>query len=161
MSHDARFGVPNRDQVMDLAGRLKRSDVDELWAAAAVTPEVAMAKMYDDRASMTGVWIDGRLEMLFGVNSRDYPDGMAAVWMVSSPVLLRHAKSLVKLGRKWLDEVQHHGLLFNFVDARAGTTLRWLARMGFEFQDIQSFGVHGLPFVMVTRGEQNVFQQSA
>lgn len=139
---------------MELSGRLKRSDVDEIWAAAGMTPENAMAATYDDEQEVIGAWVDDRLEVVFGVNAEDYPDGCAAVWMVSSPALVSHGKSLVKLGKRWLDNMQaRHGLLFNFVDARAHITLRWLARMGFQLSPVDSYGVHGMPFVFVSRGK--------
>lgn len=137
--------------------RLKADDVREVWASSGLSPQEAMERMMYGPTLMTGAYVRGRLEMIFGVNDNGYQKGMAAVWMVSSDVVYQYGKSLLKLGRKWLDMQQkRYGLLFNFVDARATRTLKWLERMGFKFQDVPSYGVHGLPFVLVTRGEDNV-----
>lgn len=154
-----RYGTPTADEVMELACRLKPDDVHEIYAACGMEPEDAMRSMLESGTNMHGAYIDGRLEVLFGVNANGYRDGTAAVWMVSSDVLYRHGKTLVSYGRRWLDwQQRRYGTLFNFVDARAGRTLRWLERIGFRLQYVPSFGVHGLPFVLVTRGDANVYQ---
>lgn len=154
-----RYGIPNEDEAMELAGRLKPDDVQEIYAASGMEPETAMRVMLENGSRMNGAYVDGRLEVLFGANADGYQYGTAAVWMVSSDVLYRHGKTLVVHGRRWLDLQQRkYGTLFNFVDARATRTLRWLERMGFRQQVVPSFGVHGLPFVLVTRGDANVFQ---
>lgn len=152
-----RYGIPSEDEAMELAGRLKPDDVQEIYAASGMEPETAMKAMLANGTRMTGAYVDGRLEMVFGTNQDGYEEGTAAVWMVSSDVVYRHGKTLLVHGRRWLDlQQRRYGTLFNFVDARAARTLHWLERMGFRQQVVPSFGVHGLPFVLVTRGDTNV-----
>lgn len=151
MSNEVAFRTPEWHEIVDLAGRLKASDVAELDAAYAVKPLDAITSLRG--ADVHGAYVDGRLEVIYGTNSADYGEGMASVWMLSSDILHRHAKRLIKLGNRWLDEQQAiHGMLFNFVDARAVRTLAWLKRMGFSFSDVPRYGARGLPFVLITRG---------
>jgi hypothetical protein len=151
MSSEVSFRTPEWHEIVDLAGRLKESDVAEIDAAYAMEPLDAITSLRG--SDVTGAYIDGRLEVIYGVNAADYDANMAAVWMLSSDVLHRHAKRLIRLGRQWLDEQQaRHGVLFNFVDARAVRTLSWLRRMGFSFTDVPQYGARGLPFILIMRG---------
>jgi hypothetical protein len=152
MKSKLTFAVPLRRELADLATRLKHDDVEELKAASGRTPEEVMADLAEHGYGMIGAYFDNKLEAVFGVNKNGYPEGMAAVWLLSSDALKHHAKSLLKISRDYLDAWQCYGTLFNFVDARAVRSLRWLKRVGFKFTYIPSHGTQGLPFVLITRG---------
>jgi hypothetical protein len=153
MKNRISIAMPLPCELMELSTRLKHDDVEELKAATGRTAEDVMTDIAANGYNAMGAYIDGRLEVVFGVNSVGYPEGMASVWMLSSDTLYQHAKTLMQMTRPWLDDQQaKHGMLFNFVDARATRSLNWLKRVGFDFTPIDSHGVFGLPFVLITRG---------
>lgn len=152
MKSKLTFAVPLPRELDDLATRLKHDDVEELKASSGRTPEDVMADIANNDHHAIGAYFDGKLEAVFGVSTVGYPAGLASVWLLSSDAIYRHGKSLLKTSRQCLDDWQHYGTLFNFVDARATRSLRWLKRVGFEFTPIPVYGTQGLPFVLITRG---------
>jgi hypothetical protein len=112
----------------DLSPRLRQADLDELNAFSGEQPEIALnhaRKMSVDCSTMI---IDHEIAGMFGITAN------GCVWMVSTDALPRKAKTFMRASRGILNTwLLQHRMLWNVVDERNTTHIRWLKHMGFTF----------------------------
>lgn len=84
-------------------------------------------------------------------------DGLGSPWMVATPEVYRHAKRLVRDGRKWVERIQaDYPELFNFVYVENRASIAWLHALGFTIGElIEEYGACRAPFYHFYR-ERNV-----
>ena len=72
----------------------------------------------------------------------------ASPWMLSSPVLRRHARFFARGSKivveRWRWE---HPVLLNHVDARHKVAVNWIKWLGFKLHDPEPHGPFGIPFI--------------
>lgn len=135
------------EHVADLAPRVRAADAAEIWAAARLTPEAALA--LGVRVS-TGAWVglvDGEVVCMFGVSPRSLIGGTGVPWMLGSDLIERHQMTFLRRCRPvvaWMREL--YPVLANHVDDRNEAAKRWLRWLGFELADPAPHGPDRLPF---------------
>ena len=134
-----------------IAANARDADRAELWAASRGNPLDAMLQGINGTpASWTGLY-EGEPACMFGAWPFSALGGMGAAWMIGSRVLERHGaqRDLLRLSRPVVDYMrdQYPTLLYNFVDERNTSAIRWLRWLGFEFAEAIPYGVDGLPFL--------------
>lgn len=126
---------------------VRQADIDELYAASEITPELAMWK---GLAVSTHAWvgfIDHEPVCMFGVVPRSVLSGRGIPWMIGTNALDRHAAEFLKGCRPQVAEMRSvYNLLENYVDARNTKAIRWLRWLGFEIGPAQPHGPHAAPF---------------
>lgn len=126
---------------------VRQADVDEMMAAAEITPEFAMWK---GLALSTHAWtgfIDQEPVCMFGVSPRSLLSGRGFVWMIGTNGLDRHAREFLLGSRTEVARMRSlYNLLENHVDARNTKAIRWLRWLGFEIGPARRYGPHGALF---------------
>lgn len=133
----------------DLAPRLAQSDRKEIEVLNGLGPlEALAAGLFRGSVCMTGVDDDtGEIVCVFGVVP--YNEMVGSVWFLTSDLIHKHKREIVRSGRKWLDE-QHarYPVLTNFVTESNDVHLRLVRYLGFtlgEPVEIQGSDERAIP----------------
>lgn len=98
------------------------------WGAEVSTDSFAIHPMLNGVA--------GDPVALFGVvDDSERSPGMAVVWMVTTPMLPSTSRDIIKTALQWFEawKSRFPGGLHNLVDVRNERHVRWLKKMGAEF----------------------------
>lgn len=149
--------VPAQEWHADVIGANPRpADVAELAVTSGSTPTEAMkAGIRVSIRSYTGT-IDGVPVCMFGANPFSVLSGIGSVWMIGSAALnsKRVQKVLLRESLPVLDNLQNlfPTMLYNFVDARNTSAIRWLKWLGFTFHE--AIDINGFPFFPFSRARR-------
>lgn len=130
-----------------MAPHLRPADVDEVYASRGLAPEPAMLSSLGRSTQAWTALIDGGPVCMWGVGPLSLVLGKGCPWLLGTCEVDRHAKTFLRQSRVFLREIQAtYPELENFVDARHGTSLRWLKWLGFTIDQPQAMGFLKLPF---------------
>lgn len=114
--------------------KLRREDEEEVIASGYPSAEAALAQSFERSALRFTAEIKGVPVAMFGLAPESLVGEKAVVWLLGCPEMAKVKKSFVKLSRVIIKEMfQRYPVLFNLVDARYGSTIRWLESCGAEF----------------------------
>lgn len=136
------------DDVVYMASRLRRADLDEIKAATGRGPLSALEEGYRHGPAWVGAH-GGKPFMIWGVVPLNLGyDCHAAPWMLATDGLLSHAREVAKRSREEVNKLFGWAhVLTNCVDARNTVHIRWLRWCGFSFLKIhERFGHEQRPF---------------
>ena len=135
------------DHARYIGENMRAADRQEVWASSHALPDAATMESF--RRSLecwTGV-VDGEPICIFGVAPVSLVTGYAAPWMLGTDQLERNAVKFLRGSKEvvagWKRDYRH---LFNYVDARNKTSIRWLKWLGFELEEPAPYGAEKLPF---------------
>lgn len=137
-----------------IAPLLREADKNEITAISGLT--VLDALEYSILNSDEAWFVtrpDGEPLALFGIGE-DQSAGIP--WMVGTDEMKHYAKSLVKVGRLWVQKwTERYGLLFNYLDGRNDTHYEWLLRLGFDVTLTEEYIGHdkSVPFLPFYRSK--------
>jgi hypothetical protein len=155
MQNEAKASKPyvrlaTREDAIDLAKRLRKEDVEEVYHALALPAETALR--YSLGVSNIGyavVW-KGRVIALFGIvgqltwgpeRSRGYP------WMLASDELVSIRKSFLRECRGYVQGwLRVHGELEGWAWAKNTVHIQWLKWLGFQLDEPAPYGINDQPF---------------
>jgi hypothetical protein len=132
-----------------LASRLRAADIEEIRAAAGLTPLTAIERSL---ALSTHAWtaVDGHGAPLaiWGVGPLSAIAGRGCPWLLASEAFeVLPRASVARLSLAWLARVNTlYPRLENHVDARHVKAVRWLAWLGFTIESPLPWGVERRPF---------------
>lgn len=134
-----------------LAPKLRKQDVEEVWASHGVLPLVALVTSQTNSSeSHTIISSDGEVIGMFGVVG----DGAVGIpWLLTSDRLPEVAREFLPQSREWVERInQDYSILTNYVDVRNKTAQRWLKWLGFKFvRVVEEYGYEKKPFYEVVR----------
>jgi|ERR1044072_64245 hypothetical protein len=137
--------------IHDLAPRLREADIQEIKAASGETSVGVLERgLFSSDPCYVVVRDDGRSLALFGVvpdlSSNFVSSGI--IWLLGSDDLVKYSYTFLRYGREWIERLQErYNFLWNYVDARNETHIRWLKWCGFSFYAIlEKHGVEQRPF---------------
>lgn len=140
----------SREDILVVAERMRRSDIEELKASSGRTPEQALRRaLVLSRYTWTAL-VDGQPEVMFGCGGNG--DGVGCAWLLGShwmehPHAARHIWRYSKVYLQKMHE--HYHTLFNYVDDRNIVSRRWLERLGFQaVKHEPHYGVERRPFTL-------------
>ena len=141
------FAPATPDVIPFLAERVRQSDVDELQAAAGMTPAEAMAGgLCESIKAWTG-YLNGIPCCMFGVAPVEGSSEIGACWMTGTALVERHPRAFLEGSRLAFREMlKLRPTLINYVDARHKKALHWLRWLGAEIAEAEPYGVEGRPF---------------
>lgn len=120
----------------DLASRLTPADQKEIEVLTGLGPLEAMAAgLFRGSVCMTGVDDEtGEIVCVFGVVP--YNQQVGSVWFLTSDLIHKHKREIVRSARGWLDEQNaRYPVLMNFVTESNDVHLRLIRYLGFELGD--------------------------
>lgn len=134
-----------------LAPKLRKQDVEEVWASHGITPIAALVTSQNNSSeSHTIIASDGEVIGMFGV----VDDGAVGVpWLLTSDRLPEVAREFLPQSREWVERInQDYLVLTNYVDVRNKVAQRWLKWLGFKFvRVVEEYGYEKKPFYEVVR----------
>jgi hypothetical protein len=144
----------NEIDIVRFAPLLRSADIREIEASVGTAPEEALKQSISESTVTRAVYSvpDNAPLAIFGIGPAD--TGVGVPWMVGTDASSRYSKSLVKEGRRWLDQWNEvYPILTNIVDARNTVHLRWVRHMGFTLCEPRTgLGVDpSVPFVQIIR----------
>lgn len=140
--------------VLLLADQMREADKKEVEALSGLDPLATLTLgLFHSSTCITGFGEEGELLGICGVVPV-IPGWQGSVWMLTTDAIQKYAKTLVKEGRKWLDQQQaEYPVLTNVVTESNDVHVRLIKHMGFEFKEpIDNYGAAGvrvLPFERV------------
>jgi hypothetical protein len=143
-----------------MAPYMRAHDRDEVLASGGYTPLGAL----EDSILMSGgntwtVLADGEILAVWGVVEICAMTGDGVVWALTSDAVDHHRKEFYKASQDVVRMLKKHfRLLTNMIDARYGSAIKWVKKLGFEVDDNPvAFGASGLPFHRIfLRGDHHV-----
>lgn len=130
----------------DLAENMREADVAEAVASGFSSPlEAVLKPLTASRDTWVGL-ADGKVLCMFGTQPLTIVSSRACVWMLTTHEVPKHFRVFLRVGREIVRrELIRYTELWNMVDARHATAIRWLTWMGAEIFPAIPFGP-GLPF---------------
>jgi hypothetical protein len=141
-----------------LKDRLRKSDIDEVWASAHYTPEQALRFSLKISLMAFTVEYHGVPVAIFGVAPDNLTGSRASIWLLGTDDINRMRITFLKESRKFIRYfLWFYPVLYNFVDDRNKKTIEWLTWCGAQFLEPAPYGYDGLPFrFFELRRDQNV-----
>ena len=142
--------------IIYLKDRLRKEEVEEIWASHNSTPEQALLGSYLISIRCFTALLNDRPIAMFGIAPETLLGEKACVWFLGTELLDKIKKSFVVLSRKFISlMLNDYPYLYNFVDFRYKKSLQWLKSCGAEISDPKPFGPEGLPFCKVVLVRSN------
>jgi hypothetical protein len=142
-----------KEDVYELAPKLRKQDVKEVEASSGYMPEEALLVSFNSEGeSNTIIAPDGEVIGMFGVSATLDPH-IGVPWLLASPRLPEVSKEFIPQSLEWVKQKnEEYSLLHNAVDVRNTVAIRWLRYLGFTFiQRIEEYGVGKKPFYHFVR----------
>jgi hypothetical protein len=144
MSYIIRAASP--DDAVIIAPLLREADKNEIDAMTGWTPVDGLRVSIENSDE---AWFvtrpDGSPILVAGVG--DDMLGVGIPWMLGTPLVTQYGKSVVKLGREWVQRwTDKYNYLWNFADSRNTVHLNWLSHIGFTVESDDQFIGHD-PYV--------------
>lgn len=132
---DLRHVSPDMAEVWldQIADNLRQGDLDEVRATSELPPRDALHLSYELSSHAYVIFSSQREPIAaFGAGAFALP-GVGVVWMLGTDGIRKEAFGIARRTRKYFDELNAaYFMLWNFIDARNETSLRWLKWGGFE-----------------------------
>lgn len=131
----------------EIAPRMRKDDVAEVWAMQMVTPSQALARsLWLSDYSFAGL-VDGRAEVMWGVGYLSPVFGVGMPWLLGTDVVIDHKRTFLEQSKLWVDMMMaRYEELTNFVDDRNTISKRWLKWLGFTLSEPTIMGYEQVPF---------------
>lgn len=135
----------------EIAGNLRQQDIEEVKASSALSATDALLASYRLSTHAYVILSDGPIAA-FGAAPHGLP-GVGVVWMLGTDGIKRESYSIARKTRQYFDELNGaYFLLWNFIDARNTTSMRWLRWGGFQLlEEHPEHGPEGRPFYTFAR----------
>jgi hypothetical protein len=125
---------------------LRASDVREVWASHNHSPEQALVFSLAVSPFCMTIVNKGTPTAMFGLSPETKHS--ATIWLLGTTGIPKMYLTFLRITRFMIPKMlEQFPVLFNFVDVRNQTSLRWLAWAGAEFGKLKPYGVEGRPFV--------------
>ncbi len=157
--YDGKEGMVRTSNELDIdlmKNRLRKSDIDEVWASHHHTPEEALRLSFEMSALCLTVDIKGMPVAMFGIVPQTLLSDRANVWLLATDGILKVRKSFLKHCKEFIDVMlKEYSVLENYVDARNALSIRWLKWCGAVIEEAKPIGIEKLPFHYFYFGRSN------
>lgn len=137
----------NELDVEAMKGRLRKSDIKEVWASHHHTPGEALRLSYELSSLCLTIEIEGIPGAMFGLVPQTLLSDSATIWLLSTDAVYSVSKLFLKECRRFIQiMLKEYSLLENYVDARNTVSIRWLKWCGATIEEAHLYGVEQLPF---------------
>jgi hypothetical protein len=131
-----------------VAERMRAADRAEVWALGRHSPVQAVVRSIAVSAESWAFVADGVPLALFGVAPVVGHPGVGSPWLLGADGVERHVRPFLALGREFVARwLVAYPRLYNCVDARNRSSVRWLSALGFAFHPPIPVGPGQQPFL--------------
>jgi hypothetical protein len=150
MAEQIQVVKPTEALVAELAGSMRAGDRAEVYALG-MSPQRALEHSLDRSHAAGAVLFDGQVAAIYGLVQLDGPtvagSKRALVWLLTSTVVDAHPLSFWRLSKQMVRALRgEFDVIFNDVDARYFSAVRWLRALGFSLSPARPHGPHRVPF---------------
>jgi hypothetical protein len=143
------------NHVVRLGLDMRRGDADECRALG-LLPLEAVLESWEASDRATTLLFDGEVAACAGLVLEPSETALsrrrAQVWLLTSPLVVERPLEFHRAMKALLQGAAAHAdVLWNYVDARYESSLRWLAYLGFTVREARPHGPLDMPFCLVTR----------
>lgn len=133
------------DDVLYLASRLRKADIEELKAYTGQDNCVhSVMQSWANSVVSFAVLKDEKPVGIFGLCERD---GAGMPWLLGTDELTENPFFLTLNTQRYVNAwLEQYGVLFNYIDARNKVSIRWLKALGFTVKTKVTFTDPKLPF---------------
>ena len=131
--------------VEDMSGNIIPAIIDEVKASHNSTPEREINNCLLKSVSVLTATYKGKVVCMFG----DIPDenGGACIWLITTNEAQKIKKSYVIFTKFFIGFFKsQYKTIYNYVDIRYNTCIKWLEHCGARFNDAAPYGKQGLLF---------------
>ena len=136
--------------------RMRPEDAAEVMASHGLSPVEAIIESWANSKEAWTVRFNGEVAAMYGIVLTPWGTALTPVavgWLLTTTAVDRHPVTFFKESKRIVKELaERYGVLTNFVDARYGKALNWARRLGFDVQQVITFGRNGEPFNPISYG---------
>lgn len=136
------------EDVVYLIENMRQADRDEIEVSYGDSrvEDIVRYSVKESREPMSGFG-DGELVCIFGVVDVSLVERIGVPWMLTTDAIDKYQRLFLlnnrRYVRKWREQYKY---LYNHVDVRNETAIKWLKWLGFDIHDAEPFGPYGAPF---------------
>lgn len=117
-----------------LTNNLRKEDIEEIEALGS-TPYEALGEGYVFSTECYALVLEGETIGLFGVSTYQMPEGYASIWFLGSERTKEIPYEWLIVGKEYINKfLKEYGILTNFVYEKNRLHIKWLKRMGANFE---------------------------
>lgn len=125
-----------------LAPRLRKTDVEEVWASNNLTPWDALHESITTSILSLTITVNGIVVGCFGINPESALGKNAIIWFLASDELDRINYRFLRHSRKFIGMFLNlYPYLWNWVDVRNKPSIAWLRYCGAKIKRPEPYGV--------------------
>lgn len=136
------------DHAKYIAPLLRDADREEIKALTGKDVEPVLIESVLSTGEHWAALMEGKPICLLGISELSLMgsnDGV--IWMVGTDDIMLHRKKILSMSKSYIDvKREMFRLLFNYVDVRNTSSIRWLKWLGFEVHNEKPYGHLGLKF---------------
>lgn len=148
MDNKITFKPATLEHAHMMAPKMRKADADEVWASCHYLPLDCLIYSVKHSQMAWTAFYDGEVICIFGLRPVTMLSDEAYVWMLGTDLIESEAKTFLRESKSWVRFMSgKYSRIFNYVDKRNKTAIRWLKWLGFTFEkDAKPYGKEGLPF---------------
>lgn len=148
---DVKIRPSVRSDMKRLKDRLRKSDVDEIYAFTGMRPHEAIVFSHDVSTCCQTVLLHGVPVAMFGTAPVRNDEKKAGVWFIATDELNMMKPSFLRMSKACIKTMLDiYPYLFNYVDARNTDSIKWLKWCGAELDEAKPIGYENKPFHFFT-----------
>jgi hypothetical protein len=139
---EVKFIRPTYELVEAIASDMRQADIDEVWVASHNTPINALIKSWkysDYSAIMT---VNNEPCLMVGLLIHDMLSGVGIPWLLSCNTMLKYRSHFLKQAPGVINQMLSIcPTLVNYAYAENVTSIQWLKKLGFKFDEPEPYGL--------------------
>lgn len=130
------------DDILYLHTRLRRSDVEEVYASNHHDPYSALCLSYSRSLVCLTVVYSGVPVAMFGINADNLIGNKAVIWLLGTDELTKHRIRFARHSKRFVDMfLEMYPMLFNYVHDDNKESIVWLRRIGAKIGYPEPYGL--------------------
>lgn len=137
-----KFVKPTHELVQAIAMDMREADVNEIWASDHYTPVTGLMESWKTSEYSSIFMADNEPCLMVGLAVYSTLGGVGIPWLLGSNAMMKHGSQFMRMGPAVIDEMLNIcPKLVNYVHKENEVSVRWLKRVGFEFDEAVPYGV--------------------
>lgn len=147
MSVEIKFIKPDIESMTFIADNMKQGDIDEVWLSHHKSPMESLLTGFNAPGYSVIVTVNNEPCAMFGLVVNDVLSGVGTPWLLSTEKALVYKRYFLKYVPMAIDDMLNvcH-TLYNYVHIKNSTSIQWLKRVGFKFEEPKPYGIEKAMF---------------
>lgn len=134
------------DDCYEVARRMRKQDIDEVWSSNHLSPSEATLACFKKSTITLTVERKGFAVAMFGIVPDNLVGGFASIWLLSTDGIVGIDKSFVRNSHMFIRYfLNFYSVLHSYVDMRNTVSIKWLKWLGANFSAAAPYGLDQMP----------------